>query len=96
MHLLALALFFVFFFSVQFSGQYGQLGIGDSAKQTSPAPVETLEREVVRHIACGHFFTVSHCQLEGIFLLLLANFCEVLSDLNQAVPNHLADESQTR
>ena len=28
--------------------------------------------------------------------LLQKSFFEILSDLNQAVPNHLADESQTR
>ena len=30
------------------------------------------------------------------YLYNITSFFEILSDLNQAVPNHLADESQTR
>lgn len=40
------------------NSQYGQLGLGDNQKQSTPRPVEALEREKVSHIACGNFFTV--------------------------------------
>ena len=43
-------------------------------------------------LACACMFVcVNACTIEYLII-----FFEILSDLNQAVPNHLADESQTR
>ena len=44
---------------------YGQLGHGDSEKQSVAKVVEALEEKVVYLLACGNFHTVSTTCIDG-------------------------------
>lgn len=51
---------------------YGQLGHGNTEKQSSPKPVKAVEGSTIYLLACGNFHTVSHGCSDLCFSLLFS------------------------